>query len=131
MIVTDKGGYIVACNEKWLSVCGYKAEEVLGNTPKILHGVNTQVEDATRFAHGLYSTGSAEVSLLNYTKSGKEFTNNINAALIHVTKSKYVESLRYFQRSLEAMTAQLSDTVKQMPAVRAPQRWADFYCSYC
>jgi len=94
MIVTEScaPGRIVACNNRWNTLCGYAPEEALGKPPSILQGPRTSRTKAREFSqrvheeksyyfdHGFASRQAAtSVKLVNYTKSGRPFVHCLRA----------------------------------------------------
>lgn len=69
---------IVATNRAWRQLCGYGAEEALGQSPKILQGARTDQTTACKFRDDLHSHGQAEATLVNYTKGGRPFVHELH-----------------------------------------------------
>lgn len=68
---------IVHVNEVWCRVCGYDAEETLGQTCKILQGLGTCKATLTMLRQALLLKRNFAVQLLNYTKRGRPFMNTL------------------------------------------------------
>lgn len=71
---------IVFVNEAFTRMTGYAAGEVLGKTPKILQGPNTDRETRRRLREQLDQWRPARAELLNYRKDGSEFWVEIDIA---------------------------------------------------
>lgn len=75
IIVTDLRERIVGVSGAWVHRCGFTPEEAFGNTPQILQGTLTDLAAARGFSAELKATGSAQVTLFNYTKDRRVFLN--------------------------------------------------------
>ncbi|MES2071712.1 MAG: EAL domain-containing protein [Pseudomonadota bacterium] len=64
---------IVFVNDAFVRRTGYTREEVLGKTPRILQGPNTQRGELKRIRSALENWEQVRVELINYTKAGEEF----------------------------------------------------------
>lgn len=75
VLVTDNrieapGPHIVYANPAFTRVSGYRLEEVLGRSPRILQGPDTSPAALDRIRQGLRSGAEVRTRLLNYTKQG-------------------------------------------------------------
>lgn len=76
VIITDAGGKINFVNNAFENLTGYKSAEVLGQCPgDFLRGPNTKEEEVLEFSSKLKSGQSFSQSIVNYTRSGREFVN--------------------------------------------------------
>ena len=75
VLVTDLRERIVGVSAAWVQSCGFTPEEAFGNTPQILQGALTDLAAARAFSAELKATGTARVTLLNYTKDRRVFLN--------------------------------------------------------
>lgn len=75
VMVTDLRERIVGVSAAWVQSCGFTPEEAFGNTPQILQGALTDLAAARGFSAELKATGTARVTLLNYTKDRRVFLN--------------------------------------------------------
>ncbi|MGB0684038.1 MAG: PAS domain-containing sensor histidine kinase [Magnetovibrionaceae bacterium] len=74
----DPGPEIVFVNKAFCTVTGYRPNEVIGKTPRILQGPKTDPE-TTRIVRGALEAGKpVRVEVLNYTKTGKEYWLDMN-----------------------------------------------------
>ena len=76
----DEPYRIIHVNEVWCNTCGYDADEVLGQTCKILHGPGTCTSTLSMLKQALRLKRSIAVQLLNYTKRGRPFMNTLQVA---------------------------------------------------
>jgi diguanylate cyclase (GGDEF)-like protein/PAS domain S-box-containing protein len=67
------GPRILYCNAAFTKTTGYSAAEVLGLTPRILQGPNTDPAARTRLREAFLAWESVEIELINYRKDGTEF----------------------------------------------------------
>jgi len=78
-----KGGTseaIVGLNKKWSTLCGYEPVEVIGRSPKLLQGTDTDVCAASRFSKELQlGAPEATVALINYSKNGHRFLHHLHS----------------------------------------------------
>ena len=71
---------IVHVNPAWTKLCGWRSAEVLGLTCKIMQGPETS-SDALRVLHSaIEAHRTITVRLVNYTKSGEKFLNELTFA---------------------------------------------------
>ena len=68
---------ILHVNEVWCHVCGYDAEEVIGETCAVLQGPGTCKATLTMLKQALNYKRNFAVQLLNYTKQGRPFMNTL------------------------------------------------------
>lgn len=69
----EPGPRIVFVNDAFERRTGYTREEVLGKTPRILHGPKTQVDELQRMDAAQRRWEPVRAELINYTKGGDEF----------------------------------------------------------
>jgi two-component system cell cycle sensor histidine kinase/response regulator CckA len=101
------GPRIIFVNPAFTRMTGYTAEEVLGRTPRILQGPQTDKVVLSRLRKTLESGEEFQGEVINYKKSGKEFdlewriapVRNTNGAITHfvatqrdITERKKLES---------------------------------------
>ncbi|GGC61875.1 putative bifunctional diguanylate cyclase/phosphodiesterase [Undibacterium terreum] len=67
------GPRIVFVNDAFVRRTGYARQEVLGKTPRILQGPNTQRSELKRIRSALENWEPVRAELINYTKSGEEY----------------------------------------------------------
>ena len=68
---------ICHANNAWSLLCGYSVPEVLGKTCKILQGPETDPDRLRDLHAGIAANCKTIVQLVNYTKSGERFLNEL------------------------------------------------------
>jgi PAS domain S-box-containing protein len=74
------GPKILYVNEAFTKMTGYTAEEVIGKTPRILQGPNSDQEELSRLGRALRNWESCEITTINYKKNGEEFWINFSVS---------------------------------------------------
>jgi PAS domain S-box-containing protein len=79
----DGGGpTIVYVNDALLKMTGYASNEILGKTPNILHGPNSDKAELARAVKCLAGLKTCQIDIVNYKKNGDEFLMHIAIAPI-------------------------------------------------
>ncbi len=84
MLVTDadtapqSGQRIVFVNEAFERATGYTRSEVIGRTPRIMHGPKTDREELDRIRRAVVAREGVRAELVNYTKEGREYWVELN-----------------------------------------------------
>ncbi|MCK8044978.1 ATP-binding protein [Shewanella sp. 1CM18E] len=74
IIITDSSGCITWVNKGFVTLSGYKPEEIRGKKPgKILQGKNTSKQEVDRIRQGINRQESIKSELINYHKDGSEY----------------------------------------------------------
>lgn len=79
VLITDSstgpegGPVVVYVNEAFERLTGYTADEIVGKTPRILQGPDTDPEELRRISLALDAGEAVRAELVNYRKSGSEF----------------------------------------------------------
>lgn len=74
----DPGPRIVFVNEAFTRLTGYTAEEVLGQSPRILQGPESDPETKIAIRAALDKKEPIRTSIVNYSKSGEKYWLDIN-----------------------------------------------------
>src|SRR5690606_11241211 len=69
----DARPIIVYVNEAFTRRTGYTMEEVIGKTPRILQGPNTDPHKLQRIREAVARKETVEVEIINYKKNGEEY----------------------------------------------------------
>ena len=82
-VITDAlkpGAPIVWVNEAFTRTTGYRLDEVVGRNPNVLHGPQTDPEEVRRLSQAISEGRSATVTVLNYTRDGTPFWNQVSVS---------------------------------------------------
>lgn len=74
--LNEPGPRIVYVNEAFTKMTGYTAEEVIGKNPRLLQGQDSDSEELKKLGEKLRRWEAAEITVLNYTKTGEPFWVN-------------------------------------------------------
>jgi PAS domain S-box-containing protein len=83
IVITDAesfdelGPKIIYVNDAFTQMTGYSAEEVIGKSPRILQGPNSNKEELSRLSTAIRNWESCEITAINYKKNGEEFWINL------------------------------------------------------
>ncbi|WP_296762313.1 PAS domain S-box protein [Sediminimonas sp.] len=78
MSLDRPGPRVVFVNDAFVSTTGYTQEEILGDTPRILQGPETEQEPLREIRKALEARQPVRTELTNYRKDGSRFTAEIN-----------------------------------------------------
>lgn len=78
--IEGDGPKILFVNEAFSRMTGYTAEEVIGKTPRILQGPDTDKKELARLKESMRKWEPCEIEVLNYKKNGEPFWNNFTIA---------------------------------------------------
>eukprot|EP00519_Triparma_laevis_P010183 CAMPEP_0182520390 /NCGR_PEP_ID=MMETSP1321-20130603/45591_1 /TAXON_ID=91990 /ORGANISM="Bolidomonas sp., Strain RCC1657" /LENGTH=345 /DNA_ID=CAMNT_0024728403 /DNA_START=12 /DNA_END=1049 /DNA_ORIENTATION=+ len=73
---------IKSVNSAWVSLCGFTAEESMGKHLGILQGDRTDANELERLTAQILAGVPSEAKLVNYTKEGREFRNNLKISFV-------------------------------------------------
>lgn len=83
------GPRIVYVNEAFTKLTGYTADEVLGQTPRILQGPKSDYKELKKLGESLKKWEPYEITTLNYKKNGEEFWINFTVTPVANEKGWY------------------------------------------
>ena len=69
---------IIYVNNAFIQKTGYSLEEIVGKTPRILQGPNTDISTKAKVRKALDLLQPIQVEILNYKKDGTEFWSDLN-----------------------------------------------------
>jgi PAS domain S-box-containing protein len=72
----ESGRKIIFVNEAFTKMTGYTAEEVIGKSPSILQGPNSDKKELSKISKAIKNWESCEITVINYKKNGEEFLIN-------------------------------------------------------
>ncbi|SDG53028.1 PAS domain S-box-containing protein [Limimonas halophila] len=73
---------VVACNTAFAEMCGYTRDDIVGGTPEMLQGPETDREAAHAFVETLREKGRATTQLVNYRQDGSPYQVSIHATRV-------------------------------------------------
>ncbi|MDE3235445.1 MAG: PAS domain S-box protein [Bacteroidota bacterium] len=76
----EPGPKIVYVNEAFTRMTGYTAEEIIGNTPRILQGPKSDKGELKKLSEAIRKWESCEITTINYKKNGEEFWINFSVS---------------------------------------------------
>ena len=85
----DGGPRILYANEAYVKMSGYTLDEIMGKTPRIMQGPDTDRATRDKIRKALKSWKPIVVEILNYSKSGTEFWVELSIAPIADEKGWY------------------------------------------
>ncbi len=85
----EPGPRIIYVNDAFTKMTGYTADEVIGKSPRILQGPNSNKEDLSKLGRALRNWESSEVTTINYKKNGEEFWINFNVTPVADNLGRY------------------------------------------
>lgn len=86
---TEPGPYIVYVNNAFTDMTGYSSDEVIGRSPRILHGPETDQQELLKLENAIKKWKPCKITIKNYKKNGDEFWNSISVFPVADTKGKY------------------------------------------
>ncbi|MFN3299466.1 MAG: PAS domain S-box protein [Sediminibacterium sp.] len=76
----EPGPRIMYVNDAFTKMTGYSSEEVMGKTPRILQGLNSDKLELNRLSQAIRKGQACEITTINYKKSGEEFWVNLSVS---------------------------------------------------
>lgn len=84
----EGGPTIIYVNEAFTRISGYSSDEIIGKTPRMLQGANTDPATLKRLRSCLEAGQPFQGELLNYTKDGREYWLDISIVPIRNTHGR-------------------------------------------
>ncbi len=92
---------IIACNQAFMDLTGYAADEIIGRNCRFLRGAGTEPELTLQLRTGIAARVPVMVEILNYKKDGTPFRNAVMIAPIFDAEGE----LEYFLGSQVELSA--------------------------
>jgi len=104
----DKSGpRIIFVNEAFTKMTGYSTEEIIGKTPKILQGPNSDKEELAKLGLAIRNWETHEITTINYKKNGEEFWINFTVTPVANEEGKYTHWIAIERDVTEQKTNEL------------------------
>jgi PAS domain S-box-containing protein len=85
----EPGPKIIYVNQAFTKMTGYTPEEVIGKSPRILQGPNSDKAELAKLSKSIRNWESCEITTINYKKSGEEFWINFTLSPVANEKGWY------------------------------------------
>ncbi|AWK03503.1 histidine kinase [Flavobacterium crocinum] len=102
VLVTDLDLKIVFASSGIKKMTGYKAEEILGKTPKMFQGPATSKKTLKEIREALTKKVPFEKTLDNYRKNGKTYKCKIDASPVYNLKGEVSHFIAFEKQDLSA-----------------------------
>ena len=86
----EPGNKIVYVNKAFTKMTGYNLEEVIGKTPRMLQGPETDKNEMQRLGEAIRKLQPFEATVINYKKNGETFWNNFTLNPVTNEKNFYI-----------------------------------------
>lgn len=101
------GPKIIFVNEAFTEMTGYRKEEVIGKTPRILQGPKTSKTELAKLGNALKNWQRFETTIVNYKKDGEEFWNNFTVTPVADEKGWFTHWIAVERNVTEAKKEEL------------------------
>jgi PAS domain S-box-containing protein len=118
----ERGRVITYANPAFCAMCGYAAEELIGHSPRMLHGPGTDLDRLKRVSTALDRKQPTRIEVLNYRRNGEAYW-------VEVSISPLVEAdgeARYFVAVERELAGGPSEPAADTPAPRETERAESF-----
>ena len=103
----EPGPRIVFVNDAFERLTGYRREEVLGKSPRLLQGPLTDRAELDRIRHALESRRPVRSELINYTKLGEPFWLELDIVPVADASGRYTHCVAVQRDITERKVAEL------------------------
>jgi PAS domain S-box-containing protein len=107
----EPGPRIVYVNESFTKMTEYSAEEVIGKNPRFLQGPNSSKNELKELSRKLKEAQPCDATILNYTKTGKEFWVNLALSPVADHKGSYTHWISIQREVTEQKNKELEQTL--------------------
>ena len=74
--LSEPGPRIIFVNEAFTKMTGYTSEEIIGKSPRILQGPNSDKKELAKLSKAIHNFEPCEITTINYKKNREEFWSN-------------------------------------------------------
>lgn len=109
---------IIYINKAFTKMTGYEADEILGQTPKVLQGPGSDIEELNKLNEALANFKPCETTIINYKKNGQAFWVNFSVSPVANLKGWYTHWIAVQRDVTESKLAEihlnnLNDSLQQ------------------
>ena len=101
------GPKIIIVNDALKKMTGNSSEDVIGKTPRILQGPNSNREELAKLSRSLKKFEPYEMTTINYKKSGEEFWINFTVTPVANEQGRYTHYIATERDVTEKITKEL------------------------
>ncbi len=87
--VTTPGSKIIFVNEAFVKMTGYHSEDIVGKSPGILHGPESDTNELEKLDTAFANFKPCTITILNYKKNGQAFWVNLSVSPVANEKGWY------------------------------------------
>ena len=87
--LTNNKNEILYVNDKWIEICKYKKNEIIGKNINILQGKETNLIICKKFTQELYLNDVSSMNIINYDKNNNKININVQAYKIKYKNNNY------------------------------------------
>lgn len=108
MPIDEPGPRIIYVNQAFTDITGYQQDEVIGRSPRILQGPDTDPEVRARIRQALEQELPVREELINYTKQGKPYWLDLNIVPLRDAQGE-VRFYAAIERDISSLKQQQQD----------------------
>lgn len=109
----DHGPCIIHVNPAFTALTGYAREEIVGQTPYILHGPATEQAPLERLMEGMRGGRPVTAEVTNYTRGGREFIMRVSVVPIRGRSGEVTHFLGLLRDATSEHTALASSQMTE------------------
>lgn len=95
IVITDNKRKIVFASNNITDMTGYTPEDLLGKSPKLLQGENTEQKKLTYISERIAAKEPFETTIINYRKNGETYNCHIKAFPVFDADNKLVNFIAF------------------------------------
>jgi len=120
------GPKILYVNDAFTKMTGFSKDEVIGKTPRILQGAETNRKQLNKLKKALKAWQACEIEVINYKKNGEKFWVSMSVAPVadssgwfthwisierDITEKKNIEETIIYQSKLQAIVTEITNSL--------------------